>query len=149
MVRHHRRARGAGRHGRRQPPRRVRDPRVGYAARDRPDRERVRERAGERPQHRLRGAEGERLDTPERKAAIDDAIASLKSGAYASTVDFEPSADTAKLESVGNPFSDETFSDGGRIAYAEAQFDRVIYDEDRTAVVAVEDAVREAVASAG
>ena len=90
--------------------------------------------------------EGERLDTPERKAAIEDAIASLESR------EFKPvttEGEAASSTSVGDPFSDETFSDGGRIAYAEAQFDRVIYDEDRDAVVAVEDSVREAVAPAG
>ena len=86
---------------------------------------------------------GQRLDTPERKAAIQDAVAELK------TSEFEPTKDTAGLESVGNPFAAATFSDGGRIAYAEAQFDRVIYDEDRDAVVTVEDAVRKQVESAG
>src|SRR4029450_12472758 len=68
---------------------------------------------------------GQRLDTPARKAAIQDAVAELR------TSEFKPTKDTAGLESVGNPFSAATFSDGGRIAYAEAQFDRVIYDEDR------------------
>ena len=55
----------------------------------------------------------------------------------------------AGIESVGDPFSDDTFSDDGRIAYAEAQFDRVIYSEDRDEVVAVQDAVRETVEPAG
>jgi RND superfamily putative drug exporter len=87
--------------------------------------------------------EGERLDTAERRAAIGDAIALLEGD------EFAPTEDTAGLESVGDPFSDETFSEDGRIAYAEAQFDRVIYDEDREAVVAVQDAVREAVEPAG
>jgi RND superfamily putative drug exporter len=87
--------------------------------------------------------EGQRLDTPERKAAIQDAIAHLRSA------EFKPTEGTAGLESVGNPFAADTFSDDGRIAYAEAQFDRVIYDEDRDAVVAVEDSVRERVAPAG
>jgi RND superfamily putative drug exporter len=87
--------------------------------------------------------EGERLDTPERRAAIEEAIAHLE------TAEFKPTEDKAGLESVGDPFSEETVSDDGRIAYAEAQFDRVIYDEDREAVVAVEDAVREIVAPAG
>jgi RND superfamily putative drug exporter len=86
---------------------------------------------------------GQRLDTPARKAAIQDAVAQLR------TSEFKPTKDTAGLESVGNPFSAATFSDGGRIAYAEAQFDRVIYDEDRDSVVAVEDAVRKQVESAG
>src|SRR5215204_4180246 len=58
--------------------------------------------------------EGERLDTPQRRAAIQAAIAKLK------TSEFKPTEDTAGVESVGNPFSDNTFSDNGRIAYAEA-----------------------------
>jgi putative drug exporter of the RND superfamily len=87
--------------------------------------------------------EGQRLDTPARKAAILDAIAKLK------TAEFKPTKDTAGLDSVANPFSKDTFSDNGRIAYAEAQFDRVIYDEDRDAVVNVEDTVRDAVAPVG
>ena len=87
--------------------------------------------------------EGQRLDTPERKAAIQGAIADLRSS------EFKPTKDEAGLESVGNPFAADTFSDDGRIAYAEAQFDRVIYDEDRDAVVAVEDRVRELVEPVG
>ncbi len=87
--------------------------------------------------------EGERLDTAERKAAIEDSIANLRSD------EFKPTEDTAGLTSVGDPFSEQTFSESGRIAYAEAQFDRVIYDEDREAVVAVQDAVREAVEPVG
>jgi RND superfamily putative drug exporter len=86
---------------------------------------------------------GERLDTPERREAIEDAIAKLK------TSEFKPTEDEAGVESVGDPFSADTFSDDKRIAYAEAQFDRVIYEEDREAVVAVQDAVRETVESAG
>jgi putative drug exporter of the RND superfamily len=90
---------------------------------------------------------GERLDTPERRAAVNAAIAELK------TDEFKPTGKApegeAGVESVGNPFSDDTFSDDGRIAYAEAQFDRVIYTEDRDAVVAVQDAVRETVEPAG
>ena len=70
---------------------------------------------------------GERLDTPERKAAIEEAIARLKSP------EFAPTADKAGLESVADPFSHDTFSDDGRIAYAEAQFDQTIEDEDRDA----------------
>jgi RND superfamily putative drug exporter len=87
--------------------------------------------------------EGERLDTPQRKAAIQKAIARLRSP------EFKPTKDKAGLESVGNPFSKDTFSDDGRIAYAEAQFDRIIYDKDRDAVLAVQDAVRETVEPAG
>jgi RND superfamily putative drug exporter len=87
--------------------------------------------------------EGERLDTPERREAINGVIAKLK------TQEFKPTEDQAGIETVGNPFSEDTFSDNGRIAYAEAQFDRVIYTEDRDPVVAVQDAVREAVEPVG
>jgi putative drug exporter of the RND superfamily len=87
--------------------------------------------------------EGESLETPERRAAIREAIAKLK------TPEFKPTEDKAGIESVGNPFSKDTVSDDGRIAYAEAQFDRVIYSKDREAVVAVEDTVREIVEPAG
>jgi putative drug exporter of the RND superfamily len=86
---------------------------------------------------------GQRLDTPQRRAAVQKAIARLRSP------EFKPTKDKAGLVSVGNPFSEDTFSDDGRIAYAEAQFDRVIYDEDRDQVVAVEDAARETVEPAG
>jgi RND superfamily putative drug exporter len=87
--------------------------------------------------------EGERLDTPERKAAIEQAIAQLDDP------EFEPTEDLAGIESVGDPFADGTVSDDGRIAFTQAQFDRVIYDDDRGAVVAVQDAVRETVAPSG
>ncbi|MBA3244807.1 MAG: MMPL family transporter [Actinobacteria bacterium] len=86
---------------------------------------------------------GERLDTPARRAAIEDAVTRLRSQ------EFKPTEDEAGLTSIADPFSDQTFSDNGRIAYAEAQFDRIIYDEDREAVVAVQDAAREAVEPAG
>jgi putative drug exporter of the RND superfamily len=86
---------------------------------------------------------GERLDTGERRAAINEAVARLK------TSEFKPTEDKAGVESVGNPFSKDTLSDDGRIAYAEAQFDRIIYTKDREPVVAVQDAVRETVAPAG
>src|SRR5215210_6115547 len=86
---------------------------------------------------------GERLDTPERRAAIEKAVARLKSP------EFKPTGDKAGLESVGDPFSKDTVSDDGRIAYTEAQFSETIEDEDREAVVAVQDAVRETVEPAG
>jgi RND superfamily putative drug exporter len=82
---------------------------------------------------------GQRLDTPERKAAVEAAVAKLK------TAEFKPTEGKAGIESVGDPFSKDTFSDDGRIAYAEAQFSETIETEDRPQVVAVEDAVREAV----
>jgi RND superfamily putative drug exporter len=87
--------------------------------------------------------EGERLDTPEHKAAIEKAIALLKSP------EFKPKGDKAGVESVGDPFSEDTVSDDGRIAYTEAQFDQTIETEDRDEVVAVEDAVRKTVEPAG
>ncbi|HJV30205.1 MAG TPA: MMPL family transporter, partial [Gaiellaceae bacterium] len=86
---------------------------------------------------------GERLDTPERKAAIERALAKLK------TSEFKPTKDKAGVESVGDPFDENTFSDDGRIAYAEVQFDRVIFDTDREAVLAVQDEVRKAVEPVG
>src|SRR5215210_178426 len=52
-------------------------------------------------------SEGQRLDTPERKATIEKAIARLKSS------EFKPTDDTAGLESVANPFNKDTFSDDG------------------------------------
>ena len=87
--------------------------------------------------------EGQRLDTPERKAAIAKAIAVLKSN------EFKATPDRAGIDNVGDPFSKNTFSDSGRIAYAEAQFDRVSYTKDRDAVVAVQDGVRKNVEPAG
>ncbi len=90
--------------------------------------------------------EGERLDEPAaRKAAIVAAIAKLR------TPEFETIGpdERAGVESVGDPFSENTFSEDGRIAYAEAQFDRVIYDADREEVLAVQEAVREGVAAQG
>src|SRR5688572_11598196 len=87
--------------------------------------------------------EGQRLDTPERKAAIQAAVARLESD------EFAPTKDKVGIESVGDPFDENTFSDDGRIAYAEAQFNQTIEGDDRDEVVAVQDAVRETVAAAG
>jgi RND superfamily putative drug exporter len=91
--------------------------------------------------------EGERLDTPERKAAIEGAVSELKTDEFAPT-GTDPDGE-AGITSVGDPFSENTFSDDGRIAYAEAQFDRIIFEEDRERVLAVQDAVREAVEPVG
>src|SRR4029079_4714491 len=79
---------------------------------------------------------GERLDTPERKAAVNAAVAKLK------TAEFKPQNGNVGIESVGNPFSDATFSKDGRIAYAEAQFSDEIKTADRSQVVAVANAAR-------
>ncbi len=92
----------------------------------------------------LAAPEGQRLDTPERKAAIQSVMTRLRTSS-----EFKPTEDTAGLESVNNPFAARTFSDNGRIAYTEAQFDRVIYDKDRDSVVNVEDSVRDALAPVG
>jgi RND superfamily putative drug exporter len=86
---------------------------------------------------------GETLDTPDRKQAINAAVAKLK------TSEFKPTKDQVGIESVGDPFSPDTFSKDRRIAYAEAQFNKAIFAKDRDQVVAVEDAVRDAVESAG
>src|SRR6478609_12136092 len=85
--------------------------------------------------------EGERLDTPERKAAIEQAMTKLRAAPFVATKGAEPVDGESKLSSVDDPFSAQTFSKSGRIAYAEAQFDQTIEDKDRDAVVAVEDAV--------
>ena len=87
--------------------------------------------------------EGQRLDTPARKAAIDAAVTRLKSS------EFKPVDGKAGITSVGDPFDPATVSKDGRIAYAEAQFDQTIEDKDRPQVVAVQDAVRETVEPAG
>ena len=87
--------------------------------------------------------EGERLDTPERKAAIEKAVLLLR------TDEFAPTEKNAGIESVGDLFTDGSVSEDGRIGYTEAQFDRVIYDKDREAIVAVQEAVRETVEPVG
>ncbi len=91
--------------------------------------------------------EGETLDTPERREAVESAVAELKTDEFAPT-GTDPDGE-AGITSVGDPFDENTFSDDQRIAYAEAQFDRVIYEEDRERVVAVQDAVRAAVEPVG
>jgi putative drug exporter of the RND superfamily len=85
----------------------------------------------------------ERLDSAENRAAIEAALARLQ------TQEFAPTEDKAGIESVGDPFADETISDDGRIAYTEAQFNETIETEDRDQVVAVQDAVRDEVKTAG
>ncbi len=93
--------------------------------------------------------EGERLDTPERKEAIEKAIALLQSPEYSAAKGAEPVDGEPKLTSVADPFTPDTFSKNGRIAYAEAQFDQTIEDTDRDGVVAVQDAVRDIVEPVG
>ncbi len=91
----------------------------------------------------LAAPEGERLDTPARRSAVEAAIKRLGSK------EFEATDARAGLVSVGDPFAQETLSDDGRVAYAEAQFDQRIEEKDREAVVAVQEAVRETVEPAG
>ena len=86
---------------------------------------------------------GAKLNTPERKQAINAAIAELKGS------EFKPTNDKVGIESVGDPFSADTFSKDQRIAYAEAQFNKQIFAKDRDQIVAVEDAVRAKVEPAG
>jgi RND superfamily putative drug exporter len=93
--------------------------------------------------------EGERLDTPERKAAIEQAMTKLRGATFSAAKGAEPVDGEPRLTSVGDPFSQETFSKNGRIAYSEAQFDQTIEDKDRDGVVAVQEAVRDAVEPVG
>ena len=87
--------------------------------------------------------EGERLDTEERREAIEEAVARLE------TEEFAPTEDRTGIESIGDPFDENSISDDGRIAYTEAQFDREITEEEREEVVAVQEAVRETVEPVG
>src|ERR687896_1607781 len=91
--------------------------------------------------------QGERLDAQQYKAAVEEAVARLKTDEFKPT-GTDPEGE-AGLTSVGDPFDENTFSEDGRIAYAEAQFDRVIYTEDRPRVEAVQEAVRDTVEPAG
>ena len=87
--------------------------------------------------------EGERLDTSTRRSAVEAAMRRLESA------EFEATDARAGLASIGDPFATQTFSDDGRVAYTEARFDQTIEAEDRDAVVAVQEAVRETVEPAG
>ena len=87
--------------------------------------------------------EGERLDTPARKAAIAKAIARLESA------EFKPAGRQGRPQERRRSVQQDTFSDDGRIAFTEAQFDQTIEESDREAVVAVQEAVRETVEPAG
>src|SRR5689334_24694406 len=51
---------------------------------------------------------GQRLDTADRKVAIEKAVALLK------TPEFKPAGGKAGIESVGDPFSRSTFAKNGR-----------------------------------
>ena len=75
-------------------PRRVRDPWLGHAEGDGPDRGRVRREQGGVLNVVFAAPPGQRLDTPERKQAIDEAITKLRGA------EFKPTEDKAGLESV-------------------------------------------------
>src|SRR3954453_4091846 len=64
---------------------------------------------------------GETLDTPDRKQAINAAVAKLK------TSEFKPTDDHVGIESVGDPFSADTFSKDRRLAYPEGRFNKAIF----------------------
>ena len=70
--------------------------------------------------------EGETLDTPERRAAIEDAIARAPVRRVRAHRRTRPGSRASAIRS-----SDDTFSDDGRIAYTEAQFSETIETEDR------------------
>ena len=89
--------------------------------------------------------EGERLDTPERKAAIEAAVDEARTKFAAPAGQAEPENGQAGAGQTSRTRSSPTrFSQDGRIAYAEAQFDQTIEDTDRDGVVAVEDFFRQA-----
>ena len=70
--------------------------------------------------------EGETLDTPERREAIESAIAGSSR-----TSSRRPRTRPGSTASATRS-SDDTISDDGRIGYAEAQFNETIYTEDRS-----------------
>ena len=80
--------------------------------------------------------EGQRLDTAERKAAVEKAVA-VAAG-------FKPGADGQKdgIVSIETPFDPARFSQAGRIAYASAVWSNTGFDISRERVVDYEDAVR-------
>ncbi|MFN8123157.1 MAG: MMPL family transporter [Thermoleophilia bacterium] len=89
--------------------------------------------------------EGERLDTPERKAAIAKMV-QISSDAQ-KTINENP-ADSVQ---VPDPLqkNSTTVSDDGRIAFFDVQFDRQAFDLERSDIVDLEDAIQAAGATAG
>ena len=88
--------------------------------------------------------EGERLDTPGAPGGDRGGDREAQDDEFAPTGGRGGHRRASAIRS-----REQTFSEDGRIAYAEAQFDRVIYEENREQVVAVQEAVREAVEPAG
>ena len=101
--------------------------------------------AGLRPQPRLRGTRGRAASTrPSARRRSRTPSRSLK------TPEFTPDRRTRSgIESVGDPFSDDTFSEGRAHRLRRGAVLETIETADRDQVVAVEDAVREAVAAGG
>ena len=80
---------------------------------------------------------GQRLDTPERKAAVAKAVA-VADG-------FKPGAGAKDgIVSIEDPFKEPRFSQAGRVAYADAVWNSTGFDISRTRVVNYENAVRDA-----
>ena len=140
----HRRADRARRHRRRQPQGRVRDPGLGHAEGDRPDRGRVRLRAGLRAQPRLRRARGRAArharaqgrDRGGGREAQDVRVQAERRTRPGSTASATRSARTRSRTTAGS-----------RTRRPSSSRDR--YAKDRDAVVAVQDAVRKTVEPAG
>ena len=84
---------------------------------------------------------GQRLDTPERKAAIAKAMVIAKS--------FAPKDGKGGVVEVDDPFTQGRFSTSGQIAYGQARFDKTGFDISRSKVVDLEKQVRAAVAPVG
>jgi RND superfamily putative drug exporter len=82
---------------------------------------------------------GERLDTPERTAAIAKMVAAAQ--AAQQTLDQAPKKDSSK---VANPLASgsHTFAKDGRIAFFDDQFDRDGFQLPRSKVVQLEDQIR-------
>ena len=104
LARHHRRSDRPRRDRRRLAAGRVRDPGLGHTEGGRPDRGRIHVRAGRVLNIVFAAPAGQRLDTPTRRAAIEKAIARLRSP------EFKPTDGKAGLTSVDDPFSKATFS---------------------------------------
>jgi RND superfamily putative drug exporter len=84
---------------------------------------------------------GQRLDTPQRKAAIAKAMEIAKS--------FAPKDSKGGVVEVDDPFTGGRFSTSGQIAYGQARFDKTGFDISRSKVVDLEKQVRAAVAPVG
>ena len=89
--------------------------------------------------------EGERLDTPERTAAVAKMVQLGGEGQKALNENPADSVAIADPLAAGST----TFSEDGRIAFFDVQFDRQAFDLERTDIVDLEDAIQAAGESAG